>query len=263
MLERWFPWTWENTETEAHLQDHKNPSLAIQKQGTDKQVQTKSQPSQRDTSEKQVPEIGIPTSTSAQLPVDPAKVSSSNLDEMEKQLEFVHEILAEISQTHSPHSRNERELKAINQKDINAVHEKIHGRDAWVTFVTAPYQLRINGSSHSINYKTTTGRLDGIMVSESDKSLTAHIVDSTKVGQITLELPRKIIDSKSNTDEDLPFDVRVVYREFTHKAIFAELYRNGESRILQVDLPHDPVAFIPHDLYIRITGTRTIQAPRP
>lgn len=261
LLERLFPWTQESGESFGQSHELQSPPLSTQNPKVDEKSQVRSMPANATLQENQASET-VAAAACAKMHISPEKVNAANLNEMEKQLEFVHEILAEISQTYSPHSKNERELKTINQHEINAVHDKILGRDAWVTFVTAPYQLRINGSSHSINYKTTTGKLDGITVNEDDKSLTIHVIESIKVGQITLEIPRKILDSKTSMDEDVPFEVRVVYREFTHKAIFSELYRNNESRIIQVDMPHDPVAFVPHDLYIRITGTKTIPTGR-
>lgn len=195
-------------------------------------------------------------------PTPPPKESSeanpSNLHEMEKQLEFVHMLLAEINTAYSQHAKNEKEIEAIKQNEIHAVHDQILGTDSWFSFVTAPYQLRVGDLHYSINYKTTTGKLDKMVLDEGEKSLTAQIANCPKVGQITLEIPRMLLDSKSGSGSDIPFSVIIQYRQFTHKAIFSELYRNRNARILQIDLPHDPVAFLPHDLRVKITGTQTM-----
>ncbi|GEM_PF-2585586 len=261
MLEKWFPWTRHDKNPEQYIAELKKPVTSgkiTQMQSIRDSPETKND----NTDREQILANQIETKPDTPVPISEAWIEPNppNIGDMEKQLEFVHRLLAEINTAYSQHARNEKELETLKNHEVHEVHDRILGSDSWFTFITAPYQLRVGDLHYSINYKTTTGKLDKIVLNESDKSLTAFITNCTKVGQITLELPRLLIDSQSEDNIDSPFDIFVQYRQFTHKAVFAELYRNNNARILQIDLPHDPVAFFPHDLRIKMVGTKSIHS---
>src|SRR5256885_14844414 len=125
-------------------------------------------------------------------------------------------------------------------------------------FVAEPYKLSVDSKNFLINYKTTAD-LEKIIADIPANSIRIHVVNATAdAHKITIELPRDIIDSKSQNNADMNFTVLVGENQpdkFMQNANFKEIATTSYSRTLQIDIPYDPIPDVQGIWDIKITGT--------
>lgn len=124
-------------------------------------------------------------------------------------------------------------------------------------YISSPFILHVGDRNYSINYKITSGILDKIGVSPDDKSLSIHIVNAS-ASNLTIELPRKIIDTTSSNTNESSFNVLIgVSTPDMREATFKEIYSNSNIRTLAISIPYDMTN--PSGVWdIKIMGTQII-----
>jgi hypothetical protein len=71
------------------------------------------------------------------------------------------------------------------------------------------YDLTAKGNTLPINYNILGGSLVGILADTSRHSLDLAFNPGSDGGAVEVELPRNVVDSKSNTGTDMPFIVKI------------------------------------------------------
>lgn len=159
-------------------------------------------------------------------------------------------------------NNNKFNLKIKANFDITGAYYAaacVHGwcDRAWFKFTDKPYSLSIENKTFLINYKTWAD-VETISTDQKEKSLRLHLSGATSTGQqLILELPRGLIDSKSNGN-DANFTVLIGENQpdmYMQKANFTEINATGVSRTLQIDIPYDPIPDVQGIWDIKITGT--------
>jgi hypothetical protein len=104
--------------------------------------------------------------------------------------------------------------------------------------------LVIKDKTFPIKYNITNGKLLGI-IGDKDKTtlvlLLGSILDN---GKLTVELPRNVLDAKSQGNTDAKYNIKIDNKDVDYK----EVGTNLNARILQID-------FGKNDRMIEITGT--------
>jgi hypothetical protein len=104
--------------------------------------------------------------------------------------------------------------------------------------------LVIKDNTFPIKYNITNGKLLGI-IGDKDKTtlvlLLGSILDN---GKLTVELPRNVLDAKSQGNTDAKYNIKIDNKDVDYK----EVGTNLNARILQTD-------FGKNDRMIEITGT--------
>jgi hypothetical protein len=102
-----------------------------------------------------------------------------------------------------------------------------------VKFIAGPYRLAFEGKTYDINYKIFNGSLQRVNINNDRKSL---ILDTAILSEnMTIEIPRKILDSTDGNGNPADFKVFLDGKEAT----FQELGTSPSSRILEVAIPYD------------------------
>lgn len=96
-------------------------------------------------------------------------------------------------------------------------------------YESSPYSMTMGNKSFSFVYKIDGGKINSITVNPHEKSLT---VFTSQVRSLTLELPRELIDSIDDKNNDIPF---LVFTNYT-KTGFTDI-SNSNTRILSIDIP--------------------------
>ena len=114
------------------------------------------------------------------------------------------------------------------------------------------YNLTINDKSYPIKFNITGGILDSIAVDGDQAILSVNINASTNEGQFEIELPRDLIDSKTQSNTDKPY---LVYEDDIDKAIsFIESKTTDRTRTLLITFNNE-------DNVIEIQGTEVLSEP--
>jgi hypothetical protein len=94
-----------------------------------------------------------------------------------------------------------------------------------------------NGKSIPINYLINTGKLLGLVVDKSRATLSVNIsapsVDDN--GNLTIQIPRDVVDNKKEGNADAPFRVHVDGKDAT----FKETANNKTTRTLSIQFGKD------------------------
>jgi hypothetical protein len=110
--------------------------------------------------------------------------------------------------------------------------------------------ISINGKPYPIKYNITNGRVVSIVADQSNSKISASI-QPYKNGKFTIELPRKVIDSKGQgilrNIVDSKYIVHINGRAFG--VSYNEILNNANARTLEVD-------FGKGDKVIEIKGTQ-------
>jgi hypothetical protein len=105
--------------------------------------------------------------------------------------------------------------------------------------------LMVKDKTFPIKYNITNGKLLG-MVADKDKTTLVLLLGGTlDNGKLTIELPRNVIDSKSQGNTDTKYNVKIDNRGVDYKEAAANL----KARILQID-------FSKNDRMMEISGTQ-------
>ena len=96
-----------------------------------------------------------------------------------------------------------------------------------------------NGKSIPINYLINTGNLSGLVLDKSRATLSVNISSpSADNGNLTIQIPRDVVDNKKEGNTDAPFRVHVDGKDAT----FRETDNNKTSRTLSIQFDKDAKA---------------------
>lgn len=113
------------------------------------------------------------------------------------------------------------------------------------TGFTSVSNLVVKDKTFPIKYNMTKGKLLGI-VGDKDKTTLVFILGGTSDnGKLTLEIPRNVLDAKSQGNTDTKYNVRIDNKGVDYK----ELATNLNARILQIGFNKD-------DRVLEIAGTQ-------
>jgi hypothetical protein len=114
------------------------------------------------------------------------------------------------------------------------------------------YNLTIGDKSFPIRFNITWGILDTIAIDGDQAILLVNINTSTNGGELTIELPRDLIDSKMQSDTDKPYSV---YEDDIDRPMsFIESKTTKETRTLVITFNNE-------DSVIEIQGTEVLSKP--
>jgi hypothetical protein len=107
--------------------------------------------------------------------------------------------------------------------------------------------LTINGKNFPIKYSIKGGKLVG-MLADSDRSTLVLVLNPGKNGgNMTIELPRNVIDSKGASNGDTKYQVKIDGKGVDYK----EVANNAYARILSINFSKD-------NRFTEIIGTKMI-----
>ncbi|MFZ0513538.1 MAG: hypothetical protein WAM14_18170 [Candidatus Nitrosopolaris sp.] len=113
------------------------------------------------------------------------------------------------------------------------------------TGFTNLYVLTINGKTFPIKYSIVGGKLVG-MLADKDRTTTALVLNpSGNGGNLTIELPRKVIDSKGASNADTKYLVKIDGKGVDYK----EVANNVNARVLSINFSKD-------NRFMEIIGTQ-------
>ena len=105
--------------------------------------------------------------------------------------------------------------------------------------------LVIKDKTFPIKYNITNGKLLGI-IGDKDKTTMIFLLGGTSDnGKLTVELPRNVLDAKSQGNTDTKYHVKIDNKDVDYK----EVGTNLNARILQIDISKD-------DRMMEIAGTQ-------
>jgi hypothetical protein len=104
--------------------------------------------------------------------------------------------------------------------------------------------LVIKDKTFPIKYDITNGKLLGIIGDKDKTTLVLLLGSSLDNGKLTVELPRNVLDAKSQGNTDAKYNIKIDNKDVDYK----EVGTNLNARILQTD-------FGKNDRMIEITGT--------
>lgn len=117
---------------------------------------------------------------------------------------------------------------------------------------SALYNMAINDRIYPIKFNITGGILDTISVDGDQAILLVSINASTNGGKLTIELPRDLIDSKTQSNADRPYSV---YEDDIDRSItFIESNTTEKARTLVITFNNE-------DDLIEIQGTEVLSKP--
>ncbi len=107
--------------------------------------------------------------------------------------------------------------------------------------------LTINGKNFPIKYSIKGGKLVG-MLADSDRSTLVLVLNPGKNGgNMTIELPRNVIDSKGASNGDTKYQLKIDGKGVDYK----EVANNAYARVLSINFSKD-------NRFMEIIGTKTI-----
>jgi hypothetical protein len=107
--------------------------------------------------------------------------------------------------------------------------------------------LTINGKNFPIKYSIKGGKLVGMLADKDRASLVLVLDPGKNGGNMTIELPRNVIDSKGTSNADTKYQVKMDGKEVDYK----EVANNAYARILSINFSKD-------NRFIEIIGTKTV-----
>jgi plastocyanin len=97
-------------------------------------------------------------------------------------------------------------------------------------YESTPYYLAIGNKGFPIPYAVDYGKMDSISTNPHERSITIHV---NNVRFMTIKLPRDLIDSKGELNNDIPFLVMTNYT----RTLFEETGSSNDTRILKITIP--------------------------
>ena len=95
-----------------------------------------------------------------------------------------------------------------------------------------------NGKSIPINYLINTGKLLGLVLDKSRATLSVNISAPSDNGNLTIQIPRDVVDNKKEGNADAPFRVHVDGKDAT----FKETANDKTTRTLSIQFGKDAKA---------------------
>jgi hypothetical protein len=147
------------------------------------------------------------------------------------------------------HSLNITIIQAIGQESAMNSSNSTAARDA----IGSPlYNLTIGDRSYPIKFNITGGILDTLAIDGDQAILQVNINASTNGGNLEIELPRDLIDSKTQSNTDKPYSV---YEDDVDRQIsYTESKTTDQARTLAI-------TFKSEDKVIEIQGTEVLSKP--
>ena len=132
-----------------------------------------------------------------------------------------------------------------NQAGINKTTSSTPGSTNRTGFANQYVLTSPTGKTFPIKYSIVGGKLVG-MLADKDRTTLVMVLDpSQKGGNMTIELPRNVIDSKGASNADTKFQIKIDGKGVDYK----ELANNANGRILAIDFSKD-------NRFIEIIGTQ-------
>jgi cytoskeletal protein RodZ len=103
------------------------------------------------------------------------------------------------------------------------------------TGFTDTYILTINGKIFPIKYDINGGKLVGMLADKDRSTLVLVLNPSAKGGNMTIELPRNMIDSKGASNVDTKYQVKIDGKGVDYK----EVANNLNARIVSINFSKD------------------------
>jgi hypothetical protein len=107
------------------------------------------------------------------------------------------------------------------------------------------YVLTINGKTFPIKYSIAGGKVVGLLGDDDRSTLVLVLNPSAKGGNMTIELPRHVIDSKGASNADTKYQLKMDGKGVDYK----ELANNANARTLSIDFSKD-------NRFVEIIGTQ-------
>lgn len=103
------------------------------------------------------------------------------------------------------------------------------------TGFTNTYVLTVNGKIFPIKYDINDGKLVGMLADKDRSTLVLVLNPSAKGGNMTIELPRNLIDSKGASNVDTKYQVKIDGKGVDYK----EVANNLNARIVSINFSKD------------------------
>jgi len=97
------------------------------------------------------------------------------------------------------------------------------------------YVLTINGKTFPIKYSIVAGKLVGMLGDRDRTTLVLVLNPSAKGGNMTIEIPRHVLDSKGASNADTKYLVKIDGKGVDYK----EVANNANARILSINFSKD------------------------
>jgi hypothetical protein len=97
------------------------------------------------------------------------------------------------------------------------------------------YVLTINGKTFPIKYSIVGGKVVGLLADKDRTTLVLVLDPSAKGGNMTIELPRHVMDSKGASNADTKFLVKIDGKGVDYK----EIANNANGRTLSINFSKD------------------------
>ena len=107
--------------------------------------------------------------------------------------------------------------------------------------------LRVNGKTFPVKYDIKGGNLVGILGDKDRATLVLVLNPGTKGGNLTIELPRNMIDSKGASNVDTKYQIKIDGKGVDYK----EVANNAYARVLSIDFSKD-------NRFMEIIGTKIV-----
>src|ERR671928_396203 len=116
------------------------------------------------------------------------------------------------------------------------VHKAAYAQSSNTGFGDTTYLAVPNGKSIPIKYLINTGKLLGVVLDKSRATLDV-LLSSTSAdnGNLTIQIPRDVVDNKKEGNADAPFRVHVDGKDAT----FRETDNNKTTRTLSIQFGKD------------------------
>jgi hypothetical protein len=116
------------------------------------------------------------------------------------------------------------------------MHKAVYAQSSNTGFGETTYLALPNGKSIPIPYLINTGKVLGLVLDKSRATLDV-ILSSTSAdnGNLTIQIPRDVVDNKKEGNADAPFRVHVDGKDAT----FAEKANNKITRTLSIQFNKD------------------------
>lgn len=107
------------------------------------------------------------------------------------------------------------------------------------------YVLTINGKNLPIKYTIVAGKVVGMLADRDRSTLVLVLNPSAKGGNMTIELPRHVLDSKGASNADTKYLLKIDGKGVDYK----EVANNANARILSINFSKD-------NRFVEIIGTQ-------
>jgi hypothetical protein len=117
------------------------------------------------------------------------------------------------------------------------MHKAVYAQSSNTGFGETTYLALPNGKSIPINYLINTGKVLGVVLDKSRATLDVILssTSSSDNGNLTIQIPREVVDNKKEGNADAPFRVHVDGKDAT----FRETDNTKTARTLSIQFSKD------------------------